>query len=54
MTDTSPLELLKPGSILDTLAMSGIEMVTQFKLFVSSTCICNISGRYFKALYLPS
>lgn len=51
VTDTGPLELIVLGSTLDTLVMSGVETETQFKPFVSTRPICNISGLYFKALY---
>jgi len=54
VTDTGPLELIMLGSTLDTLVMTGLETETQFKIFVSSRYICNISGLYFKALYLRS
>ena len=54
VTDTGPPELIVLGSTLDSLVMSGVEMETQFKPFVSSRCICTISGLYFKVLYLRS
>lgn len=54
VTDRGSLELITLGSTLDALVMSGVEMETKFKPFVSSRRICNISGLYFKALYLRS
>lgn len=54
VTDTGPLALIMLGSTLDMLVKSGVEIETQFKPFVSSRCMCNISSLYFKALYFQS
>lgn len=54
VSDTGPLELIILSSTLYTLVMSGAEMETQFKPFISSRWICNISGLYFKALCFQS